>query len=293
MSFIVGPIVKGGKQYNSMKMGYSRGLPIYDAPKLLTEKKQEEYFVASLYAQLLIYNGYTVLGVEVCNDDSDGKADVKIKTTKEVTGVQITRFTLTNLLHRQSASKKRAFRIVNEVLKQVTVSQPINVVIHSTYKVDPPKYKEKMDTAIANEIVKGLNANKNLEQGVPKPHMHSNQSISKIASYFTYERIPDEMYSNFYGQSNLYINFDFDNVGFDDSDVIREARNIFKKKERGNADLLLIWAEYSEILYKHSEVAELLKTEFKDSKFDQVIFFSFYNTMHLHMENPIRQTLIK
>ncbi len=55
----------------STKIGYSRGLPSYMAPKLLTNKKTEEYFIATLYAQLLFYNRIPVIGVEVCEDDAN------------------------------------------------------------------------------------------------------------------------------------------------------------------------------------------------------------------------------
>jgi hypothetical protein len=40
----------------SFKLGYSRGLPSYMAPKLFDNKKTEEYFVGTLYAQILFYN---------------------------------------------------------------------------------------------------------------------------------------------------------------------------------------------------------------------------------------------
>lgn len=84
----------------------------------MNHKKTGEYFVTSLYAQQLIYNGVSVTGIEVCENDSNKGADTLIKTLdKEPIEIQITRFTLTEYLKRRNVAEKQVDSLINENFK--------------------------------------------------------------------------------------------------------------------------------------------------------------------------------
>jgi hypothetical protein len=141
----------------SFKLGYSRGLPSYQAPKVFTNKKTEEYFVTSLFAQLLLYNNYPVIGVDVCEDDSNMDADSIIKILdKPAKEIQVTRFTLTEYLKRRKVAEKQVHNIINNILALTKVKFPINVTIN-TYKAEGNPFNTKQ---LKNLLICGIFAQK-------------------------------------------------------------------------------------------------------------------------------------
>ncbi|MCP4180602.1 MAG: hypothetical protein GY756_22795 [bacterium] len=143
----------------SLKLGYSRGLPSYMAPKLFDNKKTEEYFVSTLYAQVLLYNKIRVIGVEVCEDDSNKGADVIIKildtNPKEI---QVTRFTLTEYLRRRRLAEEKVEKLIDIIQPIVKLDNPVNISfnVHNNAKIPLNNQKILNDFAklIANLISK-------------------------------------------------------------------------------------------------------------------------------------------
>jgi hypothetical protein len=112
----------------SFKLGYSRKSPSYMASKLFDNKKTEEYFVGMLYAQYLFYNKVQIIGVEVCEDDSNKGADVIVKILDSIPKkVQITRFTLTEYLRRKKLAEEKANILINLILTFIKIDFPVNI----------------------------------------------------------------------------------------------------------------------------------------------------------------------
>lgn len=280
----------------SFKLGYSRGLPSYQAPKVFTNKKTEEYFVTSLFAQLLLYNNYPIIGVEVCEDDSNMGADsiIKIhdKPTKEI---QVTRFTLTEYLKRRKVAEKQVDNLIVDILSLTKVDFPINVTIN-TYKADGNPFNTKqLRNLLIQEIVAAIKSNTVAVPGSNNffNHAVTSEKLKAITPLITLQSIPEGFYSNFFGRDNIFIDLDFDNIGFTQKDIEDECLNIYSKKNGGKAQTLLIWADTFEILYKPEPIIENLKTTFKESSFEEVMFFNFYSTMPMFLEFKIGTSQIK
>ena len=271
---------KGRK--NSFKIPYSRGLPSYMAPKVFTTQKTEEYFVTTLYAHQLLFKGIPTIGVEVCEDDSHKKADtiVKLENGKTIK-VQVTRFTLTEYLNRRKVAENKVEKIIKEVNKIKKVDIPVNVTFHTLKQKNHFPNSTKIDRALAKLIVETITLKrKELEEpGVFIREEIMDNKINQYCPIITLQRIPEGNFSNFYGRDNLFIDMDFDNITFTQKDIDKESQNIFNKKNNGESDVLLIWADSFELLYDIEPFGESLEKQFKETSFEEVYFLKFHNRL--------------
>lgn len=276
----------------SFKLSYSRGLPSYMAPKVFTTQKTEEYFVTSLYAHHLLYNGFPSIGVEVCNDDSNKKADsiVKFENGKTIK-IQVTRFTLTEYLNRRKIAENKVEKIIKEINKIEKIDIPVNVTFHALGQKNQLPNSTKINREIAKLIVETISLKRN-ELETPGKFINEeikNEKLKKYCSVITLQRIPQEHYSNFYGRDNVFIDMDFDNISFTQKDIDEESENIFNKKNNGESQVLLIWADTFEILYDIKPFCESLEKQFMESSFEEVYFLKFYNRLNFTGQIEIAQ----
>jgi len=280
----------------SFKIGYSRGLPSSQAPKLLTNKKTEEFFITSLFGQMLLYNHIPVIGIEVCEDDSDKGADTIIKILNtDSKEIQVTRFTLTEYLKRRKVAEKQVDKLIDEVLRLTLIPFPVNVTVNLYQPGNNPFNTKKLNELLAKEIAAAINAGQKEIKLSDKffNHAVANEKLKPITPMITLQSIPQGFYSAFHGRDNIHIDLDFDNVGFNKKDIEEECLNIFNKKDGGKAKTLLIWADTFEILYDASPIIEELKRQFQHTTFDEIFFFSFYNSLSLYLEFKIETARIK
>ncbi len=263
---------------------------------MFTHKKTEEYFVTSLYAQILIYNNVPVVGIEVCEDDSDKGADTIIKIlNNEFKEIQITRFTLTEYLKRRKVAEKQVDNLISKILDLTKVPVPVNITVN-LLKIDSASFKtQKLENALAKEIAKAIHNNQaelsssnNLVN-----YAVSDEKLKHFTPLLTLQSIPKDFHSNFYGRDNIFIDLDFDNINFTKKDIEDECLNIYNKKNGGKAKTLIIWADTFEILYDPKYIIERLTYQFKETTFDEVLFFNFYNSLHLYLEFKIQTAQIK
>lgn len=277
---------KNARAMGELKIGYSRGLPEYTAPRLFTNKKQEEFFVANIYTQMLFFSDIPVTGVYVCEDDSNMGADAIIKTTggKEET-IQITRFVLTNYLKRKNAAAKRVMRIVEGVLAFGKADVPVNIrVFPKLEKSKMPADNRKIDQFLAEKIsmlIKKHSAALNTSHDFINCPILPNDPIFEVSPIISLQSIPPGCYSNYVGKDNIYISLDFNEIYFNQDDIRQECTNIFSRKNGGKSSTLLIWADRFEILYSPELIIHHLQETFKDSSFERVYFLSFFTKKHL------------
>ncbi len=280
----------------SFKFGYSRGLPSYMAPKLLTNKKTAEYFVASLYAQFLFYDKIPIIGVEVCEDDSNKGPDAVIKILNSKSqSIQITRFTITEYLKRRKISEQKVGKLVDRILKLIAIESPVNVIIHSHKPFKIPINSQKIEATLSNFIAKSILDNKATLLS-SKEYIYCPVTDERLLSFtpmVCLQSVPKDCHSNFFGRGNIFIDFDFDNVHFSNSDIEKECLDIYIKKNGGKASILLIWADTFEILYDPKNIIEKLKAQFDHSSFEKVFFLNFYNRLDLYVNQEIGIAQIK
>lgn len=264
----------------SFKLPYNFGIPSYMAPKLFSTQKTEEYFVTSLFAQHLLYNHVPVIGVEVCEDDSNKKADSVVKLENgKVVEVQVTRFTLTEYLNRRKIAENKVDKIIKEINKIEKVDIPVNITFnaHKFTKLLPNS--NKVYRAVAKLIVESI-SKKRIELEKPDNFINEVVENEKLKDYIpliTLQRLPEGSCSNFFGRDNVFIDLDFDNISFTQKDIDKESLNIFNKKNNGKAEVLLIWADAFEILYDSTPFTESLEKQFENSSFEEVYFLKFHN----------------
>jgi len=280
----------------SFKLGYSRGLPSYKAPKLFTNKKTEEYFVTSLYAQMLIYNGIPIIGIEVCENDSDKGADTVIKILDDkFKEIQITRFTLTEYLKRRKVAERQVDNLIAKILDLAKVPVPVNVTVN-LLKMNSTSFKsKKLENSLAKEIAIAINSNEAELSSSNKfiNYAVTDEKLKLLTPLITLQRIPKDFHSNFYGRDNVFIDLDFDNISFTKKDIEDECLNIYNKKNGGKAKTLIIWGDTFEILYDPMYIIERLKYQFHETTFEEVLFLNFYNNLHLYLEFKIQTSQIK
>ncbi len=270
------------KRKGSFKFPYSRGLPSYMAPKIFTTQKTEEYFVTTLYAQHLLYNRIHTIGVETCGDDSHKKADsiVKLENGK-IIKVQVTRFTLTEYLNRRKIAENKVEKIIKEINKIEKINIPVNITFNAHKYAKLLPNSSKFNRAVANLIVEEISKNKEkLEKsGVFINEIVNDEKLKEYLPIITLQRIPDGHNSNYFGRDNVFIDMDFDNITFTQDDIDKESLNIYNKKNGGESEVLLIWADTFEILYDTIPFKESLEKQFSESSFEEVYFFKFYNRL--------------
>jgi hypothetical protein len=244
----------------------------------------------------LLYNNVPVIGIEVCENDSDKGGDTILKVLNSPDRkIQITRFTLTEYLKRRKVAEKQVDKLISKILSLTKVLIPVNVNINLHNDNAIPLHKEKWQDLLANEIATILNISQTELACSDKfiNHAVTEEKLKAFTPLITLQRIPQDFHSNFYGRDNLFIDLDFDNVGFTKEDVDNECLNIYNKKNSGKATILIIWADTFEILYNPKSIVEQLHEQFKETTFEGVWFFDFYNHLNLHLENKIRTAQIK
>lgn len=294
----IAPLVElknGVNKIGSFKLGYTWGVPSHLVPKIFDNKKDEEYFVTSLYAGGLCRSKVKVIDWEVCGDDSNKGPDTILRYDGGEVSIQITRFTLTKFIQRRKVAEKRVHGLIDEIFRVVRPRFPVNITVTTPDMSRLPIYKPMLDKALASEIasVLKLNLPKMEYSRDPVQHVFASADARKIAITMMIERIPNGAYSNFFGKQNLFINYDFDNVGYTKEDLEYEANEIFAKKNNGKADVLIIWSEAFETLYNHEQFADVLRKYCSNSTFGQILFFSFYNRVDLFLNWGLKADLLK
>ncbi|MEJ7677424.1 MAG: hypothetical protein WKG06_06050 [Segetibacter sp.] len=217
----------------SFKLGYSRGLPSYKAPKLFNHTKTGEYFVTSLFAQQLIYNGVPVTGIEVCENDSNKGADTVIKILDdEPKEIQITRFTLTEYLKRRNVAEKQVDNLITKILNLTKVPSPVNITVNLP-EMDYTTFKtQKIEDILADEIAIAIQRNQ-AELSSSNNFVNYaivNEKLKSLTPLVTLQGIPKDFHSNFFGRDNVFIDLDYDNIGFNKNEIEDECLNIYNKK---------------------------------------------------------------
>lgn len=271
----------------SFKMPYSFGMPSYLAPKIFTTQKTEEYFITSLYSQHLLYRKIPVIGVDVCEDDSNKKPDSLVKLENgKIIEVQVTRFTLTDYLNRRKISENKVEKIIKEINKLEKIKFPVNITFHTHKDTNLLPNSQKIYRAVAKTIIDTI-SKKTVELKEPSKFINETVKDKKLIKYIpviTLQRLPAGSYSNFFGRDNVFIDLDFDNVLFTKSDIEKECLKIYNRKNNGQSNVLLIWADTFEVLYDAKPIGQTLENQFEKSSFDEVYFFKFFNRLDIFLK---------
>jgi hypothetical protein len=144
--------------------------------------------------------------------------------------------------------------------KKIEIDFPLNINIyptghpHSIPMENVHKGKTKRESALINCIVKGINDHRSQlkTDGSPIWITIDDPLVSPYFNCMNLNPIPTNAYSRFYGKGNLYVNYEIDNVSYDDEDIAAAFEDLRKKKHKGTADILLVWADKHETMLKET-----------------------------------------
>ena len=113
--------------YGSIKLTSSAVPRSVDYKVIPLGKTKTEFLISNFFAQFLIFKNNTVEKIEINQDDSYKGADVLMKINGRNIGVQLTRFTLHDLVQKQNISKRRSYELIELILSKVSIDFKLNV----------------------------------------------------------------------------------------------------------------------------------------------------------------------
>lgn len=287
----------------TFKFQYSRRMPVKEDPFIPKEKHLSEEMVAYFFSQTLLGNYYRNIGpVKRVKDDSNKNADMLMLEGNEWKGIQITQLQFTNYIGRKAISEKINTSIAAAISK--LVSPPGKVIVNifpvATKGEIPLSTVSKGKEALLDRLAKFAadTLKKNYaELTNPNKPIWVNVEDDKLKPHFRMiclNPVPPDGYPRFPGVDNVFVNYDQDDVAYNDDDLISSVTEVYKKKEGGQAEILLIWADEFDLGMVERKVAEQLQHQFLQSSFAEVYLMTFVNhiTMILSTINlwPVKIT---
>ena len=98
-------------------------------------------------------------------------------------------------------------------------------------------------------------------------------------------KVPSRAFPNFPGTHNVNVNYDFNDVAYEEADIDTAIDELYRKKNNGIADILLIWADDFELVTNKRSIAEKLCKKFFESSFEEIYFMTFENNMTMFLKS--------
>jgi len=227
------------------------------------------------------------------NDDSHKKADVYFKENGGKKGMQITQLLFTQHEARRIAADNKNKEFVHAILKLIRPKRPVIInIMPQAAKSQIPLFdvkrgKSKIEAEIIDFIAESIKVHQatfdteNNPIWIPVEGERLNKHIRTIVL----NPVPPGCFPRFYGRDNIYVNYDFDDVSFNDNDIDNAVSDIFIKKNNGKSEILLIWSDDHELAAQKRKVVEKLYLKFYSSSFKEVYFMTFYNHIEMFIKS--------
>jgi hypothetical protein len=270
-----------------LKLPYSLNEPFYKRPKWIDEndkRKLEENATNLLVLFLRNIEKRKVLYSSPNPADDHKNPDTYIHLDGKLEGVQIVRFPLNDYLTNFNQTKKLCEDISGYITNKYKPPTKINIQIYPPWKSEkPPKFSNKMRKKLAKELARALE--KNIETLMEKKEYlnfeFDRNTFGKVADSFNLYPIPFDYHSNFFGDNNVYIDYEFDSIQISEEDIISACDKIYSDKDGGNSEILLIWADKNYLMGTENLIANKLKKRFQKTTFDSIYFLAFHNLLDI------------
>ncbi len=279
------------KKSSTFKFPWSRAR-VHLEPNFIPKDKQIAEMMLSMYfCQIhMVRLDRKVSGIRLNENDSNKSADVIITADGKDISVQITRLTFTNFETRKAIAKRKSLEFAKAISERVNLSNEVVITIFPKQKHKIPLKNlgsrgKTLEKKLLDFIVFSINTNK--EKLVPDSgNIDAVIKDGELREHFYSVDIcpvPKGMFANVYGHNNVFINYNFYGSTYDDSDADQAIDELFKRKDQGVADLLLIWANSFE-LHGLEKIVQKLRDRFQDSSFENVQFMTFHDNVVLFRE---------
>jgi hypothetical protein len=276
---------------STFKFPWSRAR-VHLEPNFIPKDKQTAEMMLTMYfCQMhMLHMGKKVTGIKANENDSNKNADTFITADGKDISIQITRLMFTNYETRKAIAKRKSLEFAKAISGRVNLLHEVVITIFPKQKHKIPlknlgSRAKTLEKKLLDLIV--LSVNMNIEKLVPDS---GNVDVlikdGELREHFYSIDIcpvPKGMYANVYGLNNIFINYNFNGSTYNDSDSDKAIDELFKRKDRGVADLLLIWANSFE-LHGLEKIVQKLWDRFGDSTFQNVQFMTFYDNVAFFRE---------
>jgi hypothetical protein len=279
------------KKSSTFKFPWSRARVHLEPEFIPKEKEIAEMMLAMYFSQIhMLRQKKKVSGIRLNENDSNKNADVIITADGKDISVQITRLTFTNFETRKSIAKRKSLEFAGRISERVKLLNEVVITIFPKQKHKIPlknlgSRAKTLEKKLLDLIV--LSINSNIEKLVPDSgNIQVTIKDGELKEHFYFVDIcpvPKGMYANVYGVNNVFINYNFYGSTYDDSDADKAINDLFNRKDRGHADLLLIWANSFE-LHGLDKIVQKLRDRFSDSSFQNIQFMTFHDNVALFRE---------
>lgn len=266
------------------KLPYSLNGPSHKKSKWVDENdnKKVENLTGRLFVDYLRHvEKRDVLYFSQNENDSNKNPDIFIHLDGKVQSAQITQIVLNDYLKKFNQTKKLCEKISNLIVDIYKPPIKINVQIYPPWQTENPikssgKVHKQAAKIIANSISQNIEELKSVNKFL---NFDFDKTIfGNFADCFNLLPVPDVHQSNYFGDNNVYIDYEFDDIKISQEDIKNSVNKVFSDKEGGNSDILLIWGDQNHFMGTEFLIFEMLKKKFNKTSFKSVYFLFFKNT---------------
>ena len=273
----------------SFKFPYSLNGSNDNKPKWVneTETKEIEQLIGFLFINYLRkVENRKVQHFSPNKNDENKNPDIFIHLDGKLQSAQITQIRLNDYLTKFNETKN----LCNKLSKLITeIYKPplkINIQIYPPWEAEEPiRSKHKIHKRIAKVIALSLSENiDKLSTNNEFLNFDLDKSIFRdFADSYNFYPIPDNCKSNYFGENNVYIDYEFDDIKISEEDIINAVNKVYTDKNNGHSQILIIWGDQNQFMGTESKIYNQIQKKFINSSFESIYFLFFYNTLDIEI----------
>lgn len=269
------------------KLPYSRSEPLYKRKKWVDENdtKKIENTTGGLFVNYLRQvENRKVLYFSHNESDENKNPDIFIHIDGKIQTAQITQIVLNDYLQKFNQTKRLCEKISKLIVEVYKPPIKVNIQIYPPWdEEEPPKSNGRMHKKIAKIIADSIL--KNIET-LSSKNEYINFNLDKsifgdFADSYNLYPVPNPHYSNYFGDNNVYIDYEFDDIKISEEDIYNSVNKVYEDKNGGNSDILLIWGDQNQLMNTEHLIAKNLQEKFKNTTFKSVYLLFFRNNIEV------------
>ncbi len=269
------------------KLPYALNEPSHKRKKWVDENntKEVENLTGGLFINFLRQvENRKVLYFSLNENDENKNPDIFIHLDGKIKSAQITQLVLNDYLRKYNQTKKLCEKISSLIVRNYKPEIKINVQIYPPWETEEPIKSSGKTHKLASKIIADSISN-NIET-LKKENKFLNFEFDRnvfqnFADGFNLSPVPNSYHSSYFGDNNVYIDYEFDDIKISEEDLKSSADKIYNDKNGGNSDILLIWGDQNHFMNTESLIIQKLKERFLESSFESVYFLAFHNVAEL------------
>lgn len=246
------------------------------------EKEQEELFIS----ELLKISIKGISEIKLSEDDSNKGSDTKCIWDGEEKGIQVTRFAISNSRSTSIVAQKVSIKILENIYERLNLKYRVVVSFDSIFddSNDIVKLKKKKLEKLCDYIVEKASSHnpehlgkKGLKYWMFPYAIEVPEFLKPDITRIIIQYPPDDHVMHVPGRDKIWINWNFNKRTIDENIIATESESIFKKKNEGKSEILLIWCDLDEVFNRIEEILNELKSKFQKTTFEYVFLVALHD----------------